>query len=471
MPASLRLLWCAFLGACALLLPASAAAALPPEVEAALARSRLPPDAVTLLVADVDGRVPPRLAHRADVLVNPASISKLVTTFAALELLGPAYTWNTPVFIDGALQPGGTLAGNLYIRGLGDPRLVSERLWLLLRRVQGLGIRRIAGDVVLDRSAFDLPAQDPAAFDGEPLRPYNAAPDALLVNFRAVQFHFTPIASPAQAQVQMEPALAGVQFPASVPLVGGPCGDWRGALKADFSDPARIRFRGGFPASCGVRSWPLATADPATHPLRAVSALWQELGGQVGGVVRDGRVPAGLPPLFEVQSPPLAEVVRDVNKYSNNVMAQQVFLTLSLQRLGTGTVAGSRELVAQWWRERLGGEAPTLGNGSGLSREERISAAQLARLLQHAWASPLMPEFVSSLPVAGLDGTARRTGTRAAGSAHLKTGSLRDVMGVAGYVHAPDGRRRVLVAVANHPDAAAFRPVIDALLEWAGREP
>jgi D-alanyl-D-alanine carboxypeptidase/D-alanyl-D-alanine-endopeptidase (penicillin-binding protein 4) len=151
-------------------------------------------------------------------------------------------------------------------------------------------------------------------------------------------------------------------------------------------------------------------------------------------------------------------------------MAQQVFLTLSLQRLGTGTVAGSRDLVGQWWRERLGGEPPTLGNGSGLSREERISAAQLGRLLQHAWSSPLMPEFVSSLPVAGLDGTARRTGTRTAGSAHLKTGSLRDVMGVAGYVHAPDGRRRVLVAIVNHPDAAAFRPVIDALLEWAGRE-
>ncbi|HSW18025.1 MAG TPA: D-alanyl-D-alanine carboxypeptidase/D-alanyl-D-alanine-endopeptidase [Ramlibacter sp.] len=441
---------------------------LPAEVEAALARARLPKDAVTLLVVDADGRAPPRLSHRADVPVNPASIAKLTTTFAALELLGPAFTWMTPVYVEGPVQ-GGTLHGNLYLKGQGDPRLVMERLWLLLRRVQGLGIRRIAGDIVLDRSAFDTPTQDPGAFDGEPLRPYNAAPDALLVNFRAITLQFTP--GTGGATVQMEPALAGVQVPATVPLAPGECGDWRGALKADFSDATRIRFAGGYPAACGARSWPVATADPAGHAARAVAGMWLEMGGQVGGVVREGRVPAGLKPAFEQASAPLAEVVRDINKFSNNVMAQQLFLTLSLQQRGMGTVAGSRELLAQWWRDRVGGEPPTIGNGSGLSREERITAAQLGRLLQVAWASPLMPEFIASLPVSGLDGTARRTGARSAGLAHLKTGSLRDVTGVAGYVHAPGGRRYVVVAIANHANAGAVRPAIDALIEWTAREP
>jgi serine-type D-Ala-D-Ala carboxypeptidase/endopeptidase (penicillin-binding protein 4) len=439
----------------------------PAEVDAALARARLPRDAIALVVVDADGKSAPRLSHRADAPVNPASIAKLATTFAGLELLGPAFTWATPVYVDGVVRDG-TLQGTLYIKGQGDPKLVVERLWLLLRRVQGLGIRAIAGDIVLDHGAFEAIAQDPGAFDGEPLRPYNAAPDALLLNFKSVVMTFTPAAG--QAQVAIEPPLAGVALPASVPLAAGECGDWRAGLKADFSDASRIRFLGAYPAACGERIWPLAYADPRSFAPRAVAGMWQQLGGTVTGQVRDGRVPSGLLPAFEFQSPPLAELVRDINKYSNNVMAQQLFLTLGLQRKGAGTLDASRDVLRQWWRERFGAaEMPVFGNGSGLSRDERITAAQLARLLQAAWASPVMPELVSSLPVTGVDGTLRRAG-KGVGQAHLKTGSLRDVNGVAGYVHAASGKRYVLVAIANHPQAAAARPVIEALVAWAARE-
>ncbi len=441
---------------------------LPPEVEAALARGGLPADAVTVLVADADGARPPRVNHRIDVAVNPASIAKLATTVAALELLGPAFTWRTGVYLDGPVRDG-TLHGDLYIKGGGDPKLVAERLWLLLRRVHGLGVRFISGDIVLDRSAFEATAGDPAAFDGEPLRPYNAAPDALLVNFRSLVLTFTPQAG--QARIQVEPPLAGVHLPAAVPLSRAPCGDWRGGLKPDFSDPSRIRFAGSYPAACGDRSWPLAYADPAGFAARAIAGTWHEVGGRLGGRVRDGSVPAGLAPAVEWQSAALAEIVRDVNKYSNNVMAQQVFLTLSLQQQGTGTLEGSREVLRRWWLDRVGGTGvPTFGNGSGLSRDERISARQLGALLQLAWRSPLMPELLSSLPLAGVDGTMRRSRGDAVGLAHLKTGSLRDVAGVAGYVHGASGRRYVLVAIANHPQAAAIRPAIEALVEWTARD-
>ena len=446
----------------------SLAQGLPPEVEAALARAKLPRDALSVWVANADGSAPPRLSHRAGVPVNPASIAKLATTFAALELLGPAFTWSTPVYVEGTVQ-GGTLQGNLYIKGQGDPKLVAERLWLLLRRVQGLGIRSIAGDIVLDRSAFDAPPPDPGAFDGEPLRPYNAAPDALLLNFKALVMTFTP--QGGQAQVQVEPAMAGVQWPATVPLSPGECGDWRGGLKADFSDPARIRFAGAYPASCAERTWPVAYADPRSYSARAVAGMWQQMGGALAGQVRDGRVPAGLAPAFEMQSPALAEVVRDINKFSNNVMAQQLFLTLSLQRNGVGTFEGSREVLRRWWLERIGaGEAPVFVNGSGLSRDERITAQGLGRLLQVAWASPLMPDLAASLPLAGVDGTMRRARGKGVGLAHLKTGSLRDVSGVAGYVHGAGGKRYVLVAIANHPQAAAARAAIEALVEWVARD-
>jgi D-alanyl-D-alanine carboxypeptidase/D-alanyl-D-alanine-endopeptidase (penicillin-binding protein 4) len=436
---------------------------LPAAVAAALARARLPDDAITLLVAPADASGPARLSHRATVPVNPASIAKLATTMAALDLLGPAFAWTTPVYLDGTVRDG-TLQGDLYIKGSGDPELVAEQLWLLLRRVQGLGIRFISGDIVLDRSAFAPTVADPAAFDGEPLRPYNAAPDALLVNFKSLVLTFTPVEG--QARVHVEPPLAGLRVPASVPLARGECGDWRGALKADFADPARIRFAGAYPLACGERAWPIAAADPASFGARAVAGMWHEIGGRLGGHVREGRVPATLKPAFQWTSPTLADVVRDINKFSNNVMAQQLFLTLSLQQQGVATPEGSRAVLTQWWRDRVGGAPPTFSNGAGLSRDERVSAEQLGRLLQMAWRSPLMPELLSSLPLAGVDGTLRRARGDAVGVAHLKTGSLRDVAGVAGFVHGASGRRYLLVAIANHPQAAAARPAIEALLDW-----
>jgi D-alanyl-D-alanine carboxypeptidase/D-alanyl-D-alanine-endopeptidase (penicillin-binding protein 4) len=460
---------------------ATHAQGLPPEVDAALARAKVPREAVSVLLVDTQGQAAPRISHRASVPMNPASVMKLVTTYAALDLLGPAYTWSTPVFIEGAVRDG-TLYGNLTIQGQGDPKLVLERLWLLLRRVQGLGIHTIAGDIVLDRSAFEVPPTDPASFDGEPLRPYNAAPDALLINFKSVVMTLTPEASSNVARVQYDPPLAGVQMQATVSMLAGDCGDYRAALKADFSDATRIRFAGGYPVSCGEKVWAVAYADPASYATRAVQGLWQDMGGKLVGSVRLGSLPATAKaprPAFEMRSAPLAEIVRDINKFSNNVMAQQMYLTLGRVLPGPAGDAGepplrpgsfdaSRAVVQRWWKERMGGaDMPVLDNGSGLSRSERINALALGRLLQSAYASPLMPELMASLPITGVDGTLRRVQSRASGSAHLKTGSLVDVVAVAGYVHGAGGRRWVLVALVNHPNARAARPAVDALVEWA----
>ena len=466
-----------FLGLCLLwhgcgLAWAAPAGELPAEVSAALARSKLPREALSVQVLPVEeasrgkNPPPPRLSHRADVSVNPASLMKLVTTSAALELLGPSFTWRTPVYVEGVVRDG-VLQGNLYLRGQGDPRLGVEKLWQLMRRVQGLGIQRIEGDIVLDRSAFEVPWRDPGSFDGEPLRPYNATPDALLINFKSLLIHWVPDRFAQEVRIHTEPPLAGVQFPSQLPLTPGECGDYRSAVKADFSDPLKPRFSGAYPASCGEKLWPVAYADPAQFAPRAILGMWQQLGGQLRGVVRDGVVPTQLKPVFWHESAPLAEVVRDINKYSNNVMAQQLFLTLSLQQQGLGRQGSSQDIVNRWWRERVAMAPPVLDNGSGLSREERITPAALARLLQVMWRSPVMPDLMASLPVAGQDGTLRRSQTQS--RAHLKTGSLRDVIGVAGYVVGQDGQRWVLVAIVNHPQASAGRPVLDALMDWAGR--
>jgi serine-type D-Ala-D-Ala carboxypeptidase/endopeptidase (penicillin-binding protein 4) len=453
------------------------AADMPPEIQVALARAKLPHDAVSLLVVDAQSQEKPRLEWRSTAAMNPASVMKLVTTYAALDMLGPNYSWTTPVFVEGAVRDG-TLFGNVYIQGQGDPRLVLERMWLLLRRVQGLGIKTIAGDMVLDNNAFQLPEHDPANFDGDPLRPYNAAPDALLLNFKSVVMTLVPEASNLVARVQFDPPLAGVHLQTSVPLVGGDCGDYRGALKADFSDPLRIRFLGVYPQSCGEKIWPVAYADPKNYAPRAIAGMWQDMGGKLSGVARMGAVPATLlpKPALELRSAPLAEIVRDINKYSNNVMAQQVFLTLGRSTGSTSSAAtfeAAQATVLRWWRERISAQsAPVLDNGSGLSRHERISAHALGQLLQSAYASAVMPELMSSLPISGLDGTLRRARTRTAGGAHLKTGSLSNVTARAGYVDGANGRRWILVAMINHANAntESARQALDVLVDWTSSQ-
>jgi D-alanyl-D-alanine carboxypeptidase/D-alanyl-D-alanine-endopeptidase (penicillin-binding protein 4) len=443
----------------------AAPADLPPDVAAALDHARLPRQSFVAVVQEV-GASRARLLWQAEQPVNPASLMKLFTTFSALDLLGPAWTWTTPVWLQGSVKDG-VLDGNLVIKGTGDPKLVLERLWLMLRRVQQLGVREIHGDIVLDRSAFSVPEQNPAEFDGEPLKPYNVAADALQLNYKSVVLTFTPDPVHGVAIVAADPPLAGVHVDAAVPLRALPCDDWRGALKADFSDPTRIAFAGSLPLACGEKTWPLAYADPKRYNERALVGLWHEMGGQLSGTVRDGNAPTSAPS-FVLISPPLADVVRDINKFSNNLMAQQLFLTLALAQRGSGTPELARESLQQWMALRLGpaAGAAVIDNGSGLSREGRVSAGLLARLLQVAWASPVMPELMSSLPVSGIDGTLKRSHAPL-GRAHLKTGSLRDVNGIAGYVLAASGRRYVVVGIVNHPSAGAARPVLDALVQWA----
>jgi len=464
---------------------------LPPQVLAALQRAGVPTGAMSALVVSTDASAHQRLRHRAGASVNPASVMKLVTTYAAIDLLGPDFTWNTGFYTDGEIDQG-VLRGNLYVRGGGDPKLVMERLQEAYFSLQAQGVRMILGDMVLDHSAFELPPHDPGAFDGEALRPYNAAPDALLVNFKSVVLTFVPVPGAGVAHVRSEPPMEGLAIDPTVPLSSQGCGDWRGGLRARFDDANAIRFEGSYPQRCGERVWPVAYQDPASYAARAIEGLWRASGGAITGVVRAGLTPPGARLLHEARSLPLSEIITDVNQWSNNVMAQQVFLTLGQVAptpvMTEGRIADrqlalrparferSREAVTTWWHRTFGTRysAPVVDNGSGLSRDERITPEALANLLRHAVRHPKGDAFVQSLSIAGVKGTAARMASgpnsAARGNAWLKTGTLRDVTGVAGYVNAANGARYAVVAFINHPNAPAARPALDALVEWTARQ-
>ncbi len=438
---------------------------LPDNVAAALKTANVPPSAVGIAVTPLSGSGLTLTANENQPM-NPASTMKLVTTLAGLEMLGPQYQWRTDLMSSAPLR-NGVLEGDLWLRGSGDPQLVIENLWLLVQRLRGVGVREIRGNLMLDRSAFDVAQHDPGAFDGEALRPYNAGPDALLLNYKAVSLYFIADEENKQARVYALPALAGLVTPATVRGSEGACTDWRARLGGDFTDPLRPTFRGSYPLSCGDKVWHVSMLDTGQYAEAIFRPLWESSGGVWRGRVREGLVPSDARRLAQHESRPLAEVIRDINKYSNNVMARQLFLTLGAEATRRpANREGAQRAVGDWLvGKSLDRREFVLENGAGLSRVERLTAAGLARLLQGAFASPLMPEFVSSLPIVGIDGTMRRRQV-ATGSAHIKTGLLSDTRAIAGYVLAASGKRYAVVAFINHPNAGAGQPALDALLNW-----
>lgn len=441
-----------------------AAAEIPASVSRALEQAGIPARSVGIVVQAVDGGAP-LLAHNARTALNPASAMKLLTTYAALELLGPAHTWRTDALADAAVRDG-RLDGNLYLRGSGDPRLGLEQFWLLLRQIRVRGVSEISGDVVLDRSAFAVAEHDPGAFDGQPLRPYNAGPDALLVNLASIRLTLQADAARTMVRVIAETPSDGLRISNRLSLGHEGCGDWREQIRATVSGQT-IELAGSFPAACGEKALHLMPWPADTQVDGLFRALWHELGGSFGGRVRAGRTPATASTIATQESPPLAEIIREINKYSNNVMARQLFLSLDGER--PATAEGARRQVESWLQAK-GLKLPGLvvDNGSGLSRSERVSADGLAQLLRAAWQSPAMPEFIASLPLAGVDGTLRRrlNGSAAGGRAHLKTGYLEGVRAVAGYLLDQGGRRWIVVFLINDPKARLGKPAIDALLQW-----
>ena len=457
----IRLAWAALILAGSLT-AAAAPPGLPPPVAEALHDAQLPAAHAAFFVQRVDAEKP-LLVHNGGRRMNPASTMKLVTTYAALELLGPAHTWKTQALADAPLRDG-VLAGNLYLKGSGDPGLTLERFWLLLRQLRARGIATLTGDLVLDRSEFRLPPHDPAAFDNEPLRPYNAGPDALLTNFNSLRLTLVPEAATRTVLAVVDTPVDEIRVDARLQYADGACGDWREKLAVGATGNT-LSLSGSYAGSCGEKALHVSPWPANLQVEQLFRALWKELGGRFGGRVRDGEVPASARVLLTHESPPLAEAVRDVNKWSNNVMARQLFLALAPSRPATPEAA--RERVAAWLQQK-GVSGVMLENGAGLSRDERISAEGMGRLLLAAWKSPVMPELMGSLPIAGSDGTLKKRlgDSAAAGRAHLKTGYIEGVRAIAGYVQDKSGQRWVVVGFLNDAQMKNGSRPLDALVRW-----
>jgi D-alanyl-D-alanine carboxypeptidase/D-alanyl-D-alanine-endopeptidase (penicillin-binding protein 4) len=445
--------------------------ALPADLARAWAQTKLPESALSVVVQEVSG---PRLfAVHPEQPRNPASVMKLVTTYAAISKLGPNYVWNTDFLIGSSsrISEQGVLSGPLYLKAGGDPVLLVQDLWRLMRDMRLRGVREVS-DIVVDRSIFGEVTIDPSTFDGAADRPYNASPDAFMVGFGALRLVFTPDPVTRTWKSFIDPPIPGVQIEGNIEWSDAKC-PGSPAISTDTTmvdGTVRFRVSGRAAGSCGEFDVFRLAFSQEEFGAKLLKSMWQEVGGTLTGVVRNGVIPANAIAIASHQSPPLSEVIRLINKRSNNVMTRVLLLTLGAEAgRRPASVASSVEVAREiLTRQGLPMTGLVLDNGSGLSRVGVVSADSLSQLLQKAWLSPVMPEFVSSLSILGIDGTSRNrlrdASTRS--QAHLKTGSLRDVRSVAGYVWGISGKRYIVVSMVNHDRAYDARPFENALITW-----
>jgi D-alanyl-D-alanine carboxypeptidase/D-alanyl-D-alanine-endopeptidase (penicillin-binding protein 4) len=452
---------------------------LPKTVQSIFKNYKLPQDSLSLYIKEIDAQQP-LLVLNGDMPRNPASSIKIITTLAALELLGPTYTWKTSFYLDGTLTDG-TLDGNLIMQGGGDPFLVREAFWHILFTLQAKGLKHIKGDFLIDDGVFEDESGSQGDFDKKPYRAYNVFPDAALVNFQAHQFNFVP--QKDGLHIYADPPAATMKINNRVKLTKGRCRGKHRHLKHNIVRQGQdtiVTFSGDYPRSCGHQHL-LRTMIPNDQYVFGVfKSLWEDMGGTITGKVGKTRI-NGEKPFYVATSRPLTEIITYINKYSNNVMARQLLLTIGKEKLksvdidGKGSKVLGRQAVQEWLLS-IGIPAPelVLDNGSGLSRKARVSVTTMGKLLEYAYHSPYQPEFMASLPMLGIDGTLRKRlkGVVPAGQVRMKTGLINGVRAMAGYVNSASGKRYVVVTLQNYPGIqnGIGTQVQDEILKWLYRQ-
>ncbi|MDO8042880.1 D-alanyl-D-alanine carboxypeptidase/D-alanyl-D-alanine-endopeptidase [Janthinobacterium sp. SUN137] len=473
----------------------SAHAQLPESVSLLLRSANIPEDAMGAIVLRGNTTV---LSHGAERSMQPASTMKLVTTAVGLEQLGPIFRGRTELRTSADVI-NGVLKGDLILRGGADTDFNADVLAHMLQTLRNQGIVKIKGDLILDRQLFQPARPDigAAPFDESAEFRYNVIPDALLLNTNLIDINIS--ATERQLSFQMQPPLENVSITSDMKLVKGSCAKWEDGwrppeYRRDASGKLQVILHGTFPQNCS-KATSINVLDRNDYADSLFRATWKRLGGTITGTVREAPG-TGLPPtaepvgtrmLADHVARALPEVLRDINKTSDNTLARTLFLSLgSLQSDGwlgsrpvamaapEDTASRARQVIQEWFqRHHIDTQGMLVDNGSGLSRTGRIAPAQMAGVLQAMQQSPWAPEFQSSLPIVALDGTMRKRllNSPAAARARIKTGTLKNVVAIAGYVPDANNQQCVVVAMINSDlvGNGNGRAAVDALIEWVAR--
>ena len=430
----------------------AAQAILPDRLAKLLNEKGIPPSSISILIKEAGASIP-LVSHLADRPRNPASTMKLLTTIAALDLLGPSYQWETKIYLNGTLKAG-TLKGDLVLKGSGDPWFVIERFWKLLKNLQAQGLKHIDGDLVIDDHLFDQSAIDTHTLDGKPYRAYNTSPSAALINYSYTKI----IVRSAHngLTVLTEPPISTLQIKNKVRVLAGACNGRNGGITlavTAHSNRTEVTVGGQYPPTCGEVILKRSVLPHNQYIYGLFRYLWEEMGGSLTGTFRKGTAAPGDTEFLSFPSVPLGQIVININKFSNNVMSRNLLLTLAAEHNGAPAKPEQGVAVVQRWLNTRGLKLKALNmvNGAGLTRQARLTARGLADLLEHAYYSAFASEFKASLPLAGYDGSARRYFRDVAtkGKLRLKTGRLKHVRAIAGFAVTTDNRTWIVVILHN----------------------
>ena len=473
---------------------------IPDPITAALIHAKLPEESISFSVIRINpkSKLNRSIAWQENQAMNPASTMKLVTTLGALDILGPQYRWHTNVYTNGVISQG-VLQGNLYLQGSGDPKFIPEELLKITENLRQQGIHTIDGDLIFDKSAYSSDVKLSAPNDQESQRSYNVTPDPLLYAFQTLSFNVE--VKNGVAKISYTPHLANLNIVNKLKPVNGPCKDWWQTTKKSMTNKNGqwyAQFSGFVSKKCEEMHWNVVSIGPEEFLSQGIIASWEEAGGHWKKlpITELGKVPASAKILVSHQGITLGEAVIDVNKFSNNVMARQIFLSLSLEKNGKPANTNDSEKIIKEWlkKNRLNMPNLVLQNGSGLSDIERISSKEMSSLLEYSLRSKNTDIFLNSLPVAGVDGTMKHrlieslkqifvTNANASSStftpdnslpltlqktgAYIKTGTLSNVRAISGFVVSRTGQVYAVSSFINHINAAkGGLAVQDALLNW-----
>lgn len=428
----------------------------------------------------------------ADEPMSPGSIMKLVTTYAALEILGPTHHWNTDFLTDGQMV-GDTLEGNLYVRFGGDPKLTLERLWSTLRELRQMGVTSIDGHLVMDGSYFRVDEGFPSFEDNgdNPYRPFLVEPSAYLTNLNLL--HFQVRADERGTQAWTTPDLAEVRIDNRVTAVPeGPCPsrrsfDWEPVF--DDNMQVTVRVTGELPQGCRTTTY-MSLLPHEQYTASLIRSVLEETGVTISGASITGKTPDDARLVMRTTSPDLVTMVRDINKWSSNVMARQMLLSIGAENRKEDEqddrVAGIR-VIYDWLEDKgINTAGMVIDNGAGLTRHGRISTRQGVQILQHAWNSPFASDLMASMPIIAMDGTmARRLRNEGMqGEGRIKTGYLENVRSIAGFTRDENNTTWAVVGIVNNDPAwngqsvldrvlysLHYRPPTGTAISRAGREP
>ena len=408
----------------------------------------------------------------ADALMSPGSIMKLVTTYAALEILGPTYHWDTSFYTDGELV-GDTLNGSFYVDMGGDPKLTIERLWSTLNELRGMGISAINGNLVLDGDVFRLSNGQPTFDDNgdNPHAPFLVQPSPYLSNLNLV--HFQVRADERGTQAWSAPSLNDVVIDNRVIATAeAPCParrhfTWEPFFHEDHR--VTVRVSGELPQGCRTTAY-LSLLPHEQYTASMIRSLLSDMGIDINGKSLLAKTPDDARLLLRTTSPDLVTMVRDINKWSSNVMARQLLLTIGaenrLEDEEDDRVAGIR-VVNEWLQEKgVNTAGLVIENGAGLTRDGRITARQGAQILQHAWNSPFASDLMASMPLIAMDGTmARRLRNSGLdGKGRIKTGYLENVRSIAGFTRDDTDTTWAIVGMVNNDPAWNGQAVLDRII-------